>query len=189
MAMCLPKLGKSLPNVKMCQHGRHYTRCNPSSIRPSGIIKVDISMTKESIIAIVLGLVLGVAVAFAVVFYTVHTQKEQNTQIQPDATGASVLVPSVVPPTVTVLRSLEITAPQSGTTAEGKTVAIRGNAGVKTLIIVQSAAKNQVLTTEQDSFSIDFPLVLGENAITVSAYHEGSVVPVQKKLYIYRLDP
>lgn len=146
-------------------------------------------MTKESIIAIVLGLVLGVVVAFGVVAYTVHSQKERNTQTQSDATSASVLVPSMVPPTVTVLRSLEILEPQSGTTFQNKSITIKGKAGANTLIIVQSAAKNQVITTQEDEFSLEFPLVLGENALTVSAYHAGSVVPVQKKLYMYRLDP
>lgn len=149
-------------------------------------------MTKESIIAIVLGLVLGVVVALAAVVYTVNVQKKQNTDMQKgakEATSASALVPVTVPPTVTVLRSLEIIAPQSGSTSPDKTTTIKGTAGKNTLVIVQSPIKTQILKTDKDGFSIDFPLALGENVITVSAYHEGSVVPVQKKLYIYRLNP
>lgn len=149
-------------------------------------------MTRESIIAIVLGLVLGVVVALAAVVYTVNVQKKQNTDMQQgtnEASPASTLVSVTIPPTVTVLRSLEIIAPQSGSTSQDKTATIKGTAGANTLLILQSPIKTQSLKTDKDAFSIDFPLALGENVITVSAYHEGSVLPVQKKLYIYRLNP
>ncbi len=149
-------------------------------------------MTKESIIAIVLGLVLGVVVALAAVVYTVNVQKNQNTDMQKgknEATSSSTLISVTIPPTVTVLRSLEIIAPQSGSIAQDKTTTIKGTAGKNTLIIVQSPIKTQIVKTDKDAFTIEFPLALGENVITVSAYHEGSVLPVQKKLYIYRLNP
>lgn len=147
-------------------------------------------MAKESVIAIVLGLVLGVAVALAAVVYTVNIQKKQNTQIQKEtASSSSSLVSVTIPPTVTVLRSLEISSPQSGSTSQEKTIVIKGIAGARTLIVVQSPIKTQSLNTDKEAFSIDFPLALGENVITVSAYHEAAVIPVQKKLYIYRLNP
>jgi len=149
-------------------------------------------MAKESIIAIVLGLVLGIAVAIAAVAYTVNIQKKQNTQIQQKASEASspsIMVPVSIPPTVTVLQSLEISTPQSGSITPDKTIAIKGNAGQGTLIIAQSPIKTQILNTDKDTYSIDFPLALGENVITLSAYHKGAVLPVQRKLYIYRLNP
>lgn len=149
-------------------------------------------MAKESIIAIVLGLVLGVIVALAAVLYTVNVQKKHNTQMKGNgsqSSASSTLVPESLPPTVTVLRSLEISDPKSGSTTSGKSIIIKGTAGSKTLIVIQSPVKTQVLNTEKDTFSVDFPLALGENVITVSAYHEEAVLPVQKKLYIYRLNP
>ncbi len=149
-------------------------------------------MAKESVIAIVLGLVLGIIVAIAAVVYTVNIQKNQNTQMQKktkESTSSSSLISVTIPPTVTVLRSLEIASPQSGSTTVDKATTIKGNAGSKTLLIVQSPIKTQVVTTDKDSYSIEFPLALGENVITVSAYHDGAVLPVQKKLYIYRLNP
>lgn len=149
-------------------------------------------MTRESIIAIVLGLALGVIVALVAVVYTVNVQKQQNTSMQKktnEATSSSSIVSVTIPPTVTVLRSLEIIAPQSGSTTQDNSTTIKGTAGTNTLIIVQSPIKTQIVKTDKDAFDINFPLALGENAITVSAYHEGSVLPVQKKLYIYRLNP
>lgn len=149
-------------------------------------------MAKESVIAIILGLVLGVAVALVAVFYTVGTQKDANTKSAQDASAASAsskLDTISIPPTVTVLRSLEIISPQSGSIVESKTLTIKGTAGVGTLLIIQSPVKTQVTQTDRDSYSLDFPLALGENVITLSAYHAGSVIPVQKKLYVYRLNP
>lgn len=148
-------------------------------------------MNKESIIAVVLGLVLGIGVAFGVVFYTVNKQKHENTAIQQagNASGSASLKPSSAPPTVTILQSLELSSPQSGSITQDKSTVIKGSAGPKTLIIVQSPIKTSTMSVEKDVFSIDFPLALGENTISVSAYHEGAVLPVQKKLYVYRLIP
>lgn len=149
-------------------------------------------MAKESIIAIVLGLVLGIIVAVAAVAYTVNIQKKQNTQIQKDtkdATASASVLSVTIPPTVTVLRSLEISSPQSGGVSTDKSITIKGTTGKNTLLIVQSPIKTQVVKTDKDAYSVDFPLALGENVITVSAYHEDAVLPVQKKLYIYRLNP
>lgn len=149
-------------------------------------------MTKEALIAIALGLLLGVLVAFVAVFYTVKVQKDTNTKtstVVDNASESSTLSATTIPPTVTVLRSLEITAPQSGSTAEGKSVTLKGSAGIGTLLIIQSPVKTQIIKTDRDAFLVDFPLALGENVITVSAYHEGSTIPVQKKLFVYRLNP
>lgn len=147
-------------------------------------------MNKESIIAIVLGLVLGIVVAVAAVSITVSRQKAKNSQIQKTestATAGAQLQTTIIPPTVTVLQSLQIDAPQSGIITQDKSATIKGNAGANTLLVVQSPIKTTINKLDKATFSIDFPLALGENVITVSAYHEGASVPVQKKLYIYRL--
>ena len=149
-------------------------------------------MNKESVTAIILGLVLGALVAFGAVYYTVNKQKKINSTIQNDNNQASKsgeLQPSKIPPTVMVLRSLEITSPQSGSITQDKSTSIKGVSGANTFLIVQSPIKTQTQKTTTDAFSIDFPLALGENVITISAYGDGSAVPVQKKLYIYRLIP
>lgn len=149
-------------------------------------------MNKESLIAIVLGLLLGALVAFGAVYYTVNKQKKINSAINNVANQASnsgELQPSKIPPTVTVLRSLEITNPQSGSITQDKSTTIKGLTGANTFIIIQSPIKTQTQKTTTNAFSIDFPLALGENVITISAYAEDSAVPVQKKLYIYRLIP
>lgn len=162
-----------------------------TQVSQDGIMDELQSMNKESIIAVAMGLVLGIGVAFGAVYYTVNKQKQTNTAIlQGSGSSSSAsLKPNVAPPTVTVLQSLEITSPVSGSITQEKTVIIKGTAGPKTLIIVQSPIKTQTQTIEKSTFSLDFPLAQGENTISISAYHKGAVIPVQKKLYIYRLIP
>lgn len=147
-------------------------------------------MNKESIIAILLGLVLGIVVAIGVVSITVSRQKARNTSIQEKnqiASISGVLKTTAVPPTVTVLQSLQIDSPKSGSITEEKTTRIKGIAGSDSLIVVQSPISTQSLKLDKPQFSIEFPLALGENVITISVYHKGAVIPVQKKVYIYRL--
>lgn len=147
-------------------------------------------MNKESIIAIVLGLGLGVIVALGAVFYTVQKQKQANSDVSTSASSSAKLAtPSNIPPTVTVLQSLDIEKPQSGIVTQNKTVTVAGKAGKKALLVFQSPIKSQTLETEMGDFSIDFPLALGENTITVSAYYTNVAIPVQKKLFVYRIIP
>ena len=145
-------------------------------------------MNRESIIAIGLGLLLGIVVAVGTVSITVSRQKERNTKVQTQpqqASSAATIKPLV--PTVTVLQSLEIEAPVSGKITDAKSITVSGTAGEDTLIILQSAIATKATRTSAANFSAEVPLAMGENVITVSAYHDGTTVPVQKKLYIYRL--
>ena len=144
-------------------------------------------MNKESIIAIVLGLVLGILVAGGVVYLSVRQQRIQNTQITQSATPDAGLSPVVVPPTVVIMQSLDIKAPQSGSVTDAREVRIEGSAAIKSLLIMQSplAAVSQKL--ESANFSMVMPLALGENTIQVSSYPEGSSAPIQKTVYIYRV--
>ncbi len=149
-------------------------------------------MNKESIIAIVFGLVLGVGVAIGAVFYTVQKQKINNSSgsiFKSDATNSGALKPVTIPPTVTVLQSLDIEEPQSGIVTQEKTVQVSGTSGKNVLLVFQSPIKTIAQESENGSFKLDFPLALGENTITISAYYPSVPVPVQKKIYIYRIIP
>ncbi len=146
-------------------------------------------MNKESIIAIVLGLVLGVVVAGGVVYLSVRQQRIQNAQITPSASSDATLSPIVVPPTVVIMQSLSITGPQSGSVTEAREVRVEGSAAVKSLVIIQSPLTTISQKIESSNFSLIMPLALGENTIQISSYPEGSSVPIQKTVYIYRVIP
>lgn len=161
-------------------------------VRMKGNFNLNQFMNKESIIAIVFGLALGVVVAIGAVFYTVQKQKVINspgTSSKTDATNSGALKPITVPPTVTVLQSLEIEKPQSGIVTQEKIVKVSGRSGKNVLLVFQSPIKTIAKESENGSFEVDFPLALGENTITVSAYYASVPVPVQKKIYIYRIIP
>lgn len=159
----------------------------------AGIMSVPTIMNRESIIAIVLGLTLGVLVALGAVFYTVQKQKQANTEATnssfASSSSSASLVKISIPPTVTVLQSLDIDRPQSGIVTQNKTVTVVGKTGKEALLVLQSPIKTITEETKTGSFSIDFPLALGENTITISAYYANVAIPVQKKLFVYRIIP
>jgi len=153
------------------------------------IITTPSIMNRESIIAIVLGLTLGVIVALGAVFYTVQKQKQANTEASSanNASSSASMAKISMPPTVTVLQSLDIDRPQSGIVTQNKSITVVGKTGKQALLVFQSPIKTTVEETETGNFSIDFPLALGENTITVSAYYANVAIPVQKKLFVYRI--
>ncbi|MEI6326599.1 MAG: hypothetical protein WCO78_00585 [Candidatus Roizmanbacteria bacterium] len=144
-------------------------------------------MNKESIIAIILGLVLGILVAGGVVYFSVRQQRIQNTELTHSASADARLTPVVIPPTVVIMRALDITAPQSGSVTDAREVKIEGSAAAKSLLILQSPVAVVSHKLDGSTFSYSFPLALGENTIQVSSYPESSSVPVQKTIYIYRV--
>ncbi|MFO0704320.1 MAG: hypothetical protein U0525_06435 [Patescibacteria group bacterium] len=147
-------------------------------------------MNKETIIAIVLGLTLGLAASVGAVYYTVQKQKMANSQAnatEKKATNSAIMVS--IPPTVTVLQSLDIEKPLSGIVTQNKNVSVVGKTGKKALLVFQSPIKTIAQETENGDFTVDFPLALGENTITVSAYYANAAMPVQKKIFVYRIIP
>lgn len=157
----------------------------------AGIMSASTIMNRESLIAIILGLTLGVMVALGAVFYTVQKQKQANTEAADNnsASASASMIKVSIPPTVTVLQSLDIDRPQSGIVTQNKTVAVVGKTGKQALLVFQSPMKTMVEETKTGSFVIDFPLALGENTITISAYYANVAMPVQKKIYVYRIIP
>lgn len=152
------------------------------------LVQSKYRMNKESLIAIVLGLVFGVLVATGVVYMSIKRQQSQQAKTQV-ATSSATLVPTVAPPAIVVMPSLELTAPSSGSLTEAKTIAIQGTTANKSLVIVMSPIITKTLKLATSTFSIDMPLALGENAITVYSYPENGSTPVQKSVYIYRIAP
>ncbi|MEI7652660.1 MAG: hypothetical protein WCJ70_00070 [bacterium] len=152
------------------------------------LVQSKYGMNKESLIAIVLGLVFGVLVATGVVYMSIRRQQSLQAKNQV-ATSSATLVPTVAPPAIVVMPSLELTAPSSGSLTEAKTIAIQGTTANKSLVIVMSPIITKTLKLATSTFSIDMPLALGENAITVYSYPENGSTPVQKSVYIYRIAP
>jgi hypothetical protein len=140
-------------------------------------------MNKESVVAIILGLVLGIGVAGGAVFVTVKDQREKNAKMSEIVEPEGV----TVAPTVTVLKTLKITSPVSGYLTRDNSVQIKGSMSAESLLILQSPTKTTVNRIKADDFVFTHPLSLGENVITISAYQKGTAVPIQQKIYVYRI--
>lgn len=152
------------------------------------LVQSKYRMNKESIIAIMLGLIFGVLVATGAVYLSIKRQQSLKAKT-PVATASATLIPTVAPPAIVVMPTLELTAPASGSLTEAKSITIQGTTANKSLIIAMSPIMTKTLKLSTATFSIDMPLALGENAITIYSYPESGSTPVQKSVYIYRIAP
>lgn len=139
-------------------------------------------MRKELIVAVVFGVLLGLLVATGMVIWlrSVDPQKAAQiagTEISPKAKNRGSIQP------------LEISQPADGTIVKDKEVTIKGKASKDGLIVVQSPIKDVIYENKKESFSIDFPLALGENIIAIAVYPKNSrLAPQQKIIKVYYLD-
>ncbi len=120
-------------------------------------------MRKEIIIAIVFGVLLGLIVAVVMVVrvrqFGGQNQIGAGNQVTPKVTAKN-----------SQLQPLEITSPAQDNITDKKTITIKGKALKQSLIVVESPIKDLALKNEKEDFSISFPLSLGENIISVTAY-------------------
>lgn len=142
-------------------------------------------MKKETSVAIVIGSVLGLSIALFLVINTKNAQFFGKKVIDQ---------PSEVAPIVTVSQPIQhvafaIQSPDTGSITQDKTITIKGNAPKGSLIVFQSPIKDMIVTTDKDTFSVDFPLAFGENLIHVTLYGKDmNGVGQEKELRIYQLD-
>lgn len=139
-------------------------------------------MKKEIGVAIFFGVVLGLVVAiFMIINFWGAGGQRQN------ITGSSV---SPTPKTKEVqIKPLVITQPTDSSITNKNNITIKGKADIKQLIVIQSPIKDTVLNNEKEDFSLNFPLALGENIITISAYAKKSQsIPQVKTLKVYFLN-
>lgn len=140
-------------------------------------------MKKEVGIAIFFGVLLGLIVA-AIMISRVRLLENQRLKLP----GDSQISPPVRNPN-TQIQTLEIIEPKDQAVVNQKSVRLRGKTVKNALIIVQTPIKDIVINAKGETFSVDVPLALGENVITVASYPKGSQQPSQKKtLKLYYLD-
>ncbi len=120
-------------------------------------------MRREIIIAIVFGVLLGLIVAVVMVVrvrqFGGQNQIGAGNQVTPKVTAKN-----------SQLQPLEIISPAQDNITDKKTITIKGKALKQSLIVVESPIKDLALKNEKEDFSISFPLSLGENIISVTAY-------------------
>lgn len=138
-------------------------------------------MKKEIIIAIVFGVLLGLAVAVLMVL-RVRQSGEQN-----KISTENQVTPKVVAKN-SQLQPLEITSPSADSITDQDTITIKGKALKDSLIVVESPIKDLAVKNSKEDFSISFPLSLGENIISITAYPKSTKLNSQTNtLKVYYL--
>lgn len=140
-------------------------------------------MKKESIIAILFGIALGAVVGLFLILQNKQNQLER----------AKTLTPKVTPtPGINGLgnfQALEITSPQDRSIVSKNSVTIFGKTNKNSLLVIQSPLKELTLKNQEENFSFDFPLSLGENVIRIVAYPKDvKLRPEERELKIYYLE-
>lgn len=144
-------------------------------------------MKKETVIAVVLGIGLGVIVAITLV---IRNRQIQIQNIKAISTGLRIS-PSAVTGSnkkdqATVF---EITNPADDAIVSTNSVNIKGKVAKGSVVVISSQVKVQVIKDAPEILNVDFPLALGENRITITAYpKEKNSVTREKQLHIYYLD-
>jgi hypothetical protein len=137
-------------------------------------------MKKETIFATVFGILAGAIVGGFVLFSTSqNTEKMTVTQVdeKPNVSTQSARI-------VAAQKQLDIKSPQTDTISNKNSVKIEGVAPKNSFIIAQSPNREVTGNFENGDFSLDFPLVIGENSIEISAY-SGNSIPQQKSIKIF----
>ena len=138
-------------------------------------------MKKETTIAIFFGIFFGAIVAVFLILRNKNSQFNTKT-----LTPALTVTPSLK--NVITGQTLEVSAPESGAITDQNSTTIKGKTNKGSLLIIQSPAKDLILKTDQEDFSVLFPLALGENDIVITSYGKGTQVQTQvKEIKVYYL--
>jgi len=132
-------------------------------------------MKKEAIIAIVFGIVLGSIVAIFLITKNKERLLEKNKTITPLEKNQTSQAKNGD------VQQLEVTEPADRSIVYKNTITIKGSFTKNSLIIIQSPIKEIVMKNDQEQFSVDFPLALGENVIRISVYPQNKLLRSQEK--------
>lgn len=139
-------------------------------------------MKKETIIATILGIGFGLVAAVVIIF--INNKKELR--------QAKSITKVTITPKINIqsqLIALEIKEPVNDKIVNDNKITIKGKAEKDGIIVIQSSIKDIVFKNSKSDFSVDFPLVLGENQILIGVYYKDKPIPYQeKKLRVYYLD-
>lgn len=122
-------------------------------------------MKKETIMAVMLGAFLGIFVAG---FMLLKTRKTEQPKVVPIAASAQITPQQSRTPTQDF--NFEVSEPQDNLISDIEDITIKGKTTKGTLLVIQSPISLKTVKTDKDDFSVEFPLALGENVISVSAY-------------------
>lgn len=140
-------------------------------------------MKRETIFAIVIGIVLGGGIGLFVLFKSNSGQETKVIPVSGDTEDTKV-VNTAVSSSQTVLT---VSTPSENVVVHEKEVQIKGKAEPNSLMVIQSPVSNQVFKNEKQDFSVNFPLALGENIVSISSYSESST-PQEITLQIYYVE-
>lgn len=138
-------------------------------------------MKKEIIVAIVFGVLLGLIVAVVMVIRVRQFGGENRLP------GQNQVTPKVAAKN-SQLQPLEISTPANDTITDTNKITIKGKALKNSLIVVESPVNDLTFKNDKENFSFSFPLSLGENIISITAYPKDTKLNSQTKtLRIYYL--
>lgn len=141
-------------------------------------------MKKETVYAILLGVTFGVALSLVMIFKTKDNQMGKSKPL----TSEKKILPTVQDANP-LTQTFKINEPQDRQIFNTKSISIKGVAEKDSVLIVQSPIKDIVFKIEKEEFSVDMPLVLGENVINLTLYPKNSQGrSQQKELRIYYLN-
>ncbi len=140
-------------------------------------------MKKEVGIAIVCGVLLGLIVA---VFMISRIRQLENQKVKlPSDAQISPAIKNLN----SQIQTLEVSEPKDLVIASSNSIKLKGKTVKDALVIVQTPIKDIFVNVKDGSFSVDVPLALGENTITVASYPKGAQQRSQEKtLKIYYLN-
>ena len=133
-------------------------------------------MKQETIVAIVLGAVLGIGVGLVILS---GTSKGDKKPIQQAKVNLKENTNSRTPDKTV---QFEVSTPIPESTVSKNTVTITGKAVKDALLVIQSPAGNKISTLDKDTFSVDFPVSVGENMINIAIYSKGTGNDYQEKV-------
>jgi len=141
-------------------------------------------MKKEIIVAILFGVAFGGVAAFILLMKNNEFQLTKSKTITPSGKVTNTVKNIVKTPSV-----LEVSEPVNNTVVATKQIQIKGKAEKGSLLIFQSPSGEVIVNTAKEEFSVNFPLVLGENVILISMHPNSTQSRLQEKeIRIYYID-
>lgn len=141
-------------------------------------------MNRETMIAVVFGILLGAGVGMVVLFQTNRAEETKVIPVSGDQDQKKVVEQEA--PVAESTKQLVISEPVDRALERDTPVTIKGSVEPGSLIVIQSAADQQVFKNESAAFTAEVDLALGENVILISAYSDSST-PQEQTLRVYYL--
>ncbi len=144
-------------------------------------------MIKEKIIAIILGVVFGITTAVFIVSFS--NKREIDKRTNNSVLNKAKVVDKVKNSKTSSPGYLEITSPHDNFVTKSDNIEIKGKAPKNSLIIIQSPIKDLIFKNNQEEkFSKNFPLALGENVISIVIYNKDiQTSSLERDIKIYYL--